>query len=200
MRSKKPTNFRPYSNFNSELLRIDEFEELSTIAYGITLQLLFHRSKKELIEIKYPESEWDKSSFSMADQEIEDIVLSCEWITLNDYATRIGSSLDEIRYKASQNQLGPIKEHPETKEKVVIWPPEYQTKALEDLPTPDLKLFTAKVSIKSSIPMELDLEDVEQFDEIQKTFLRLAHSLGSLRKLTIERVQFFIESVFYYIG
>jgi hypothetical protein len=48
----------------------------------------------------------------------------------------------------------------------------------EKLPELGKKTFTVKVSILARAPVEMDVDNIDQYDQVQKTFLRLAHSIG----------------------
>jgi hypothetical protein len=99
---------------------IDDFEQLSTLSYGLTQQLLFRYSKEEVKHVTPPTPDRRKLSFSMGDREIESVELSCEWISLQEYTSRTGRSMTDISGEASQGLLGPVQKHPKTGEDIVI--------------------------------------------------------------------------------
>ena len=122
-------------------------------------------------------------SFCIADQEVDSVELSCEWIGLPECAERTGTDLSLIEEEASLGNLGPVQSHPKTSEKVVVWPPEKRSLPPEKLPEPGKKTFTVRLSVKASSPVGLDVDDMSQFEDTQKTFLQLAHSIGKPKQV-----------------
>ncbi len=176
---KKSLDFQPYTIFSREFSRINEFEELSDCAYGVTLQLMFCTPREELANIQLPEFIHDQMSFSMADHVVEGIEVSCEWITLDEYALRSGESLNEVKNKVSNKLLGHVLRNPDSNEEIVIWPQDYKNRPLDQLPIPGKKLFKVKVSITADHPLELELDNPKKFDKVQNILLKHAHSIGN---------------------
>lgn len=178
MNDQDPQSFAPYKRFISNLKAIDEFEELVDISLGLTQQLLFRFPKEHVKSFKPPLPEREELSFCMADQEVHSVELSCEWITLPEYAERTGTELPSVEEQAFVGNLGPVQNHPKTSEQIVIWPPEKRSLPPERLPKPGKKTFSVKLSVKARAPLSVDVDDMTQFERTQKTFLRLAHSIG----------------------
>ena len=178
MSEKNAIEFVPYRKFRESQHAIDEFEQLTVLAYGITQQLLFRHAKDDIIDITLPDSPDKDSSFCMADREITAVRLSCEWVTLDEYAHRAATSSEAVSKQASEGLLGPIQHHPKTGEEILLWPPETQKWPLEQLPEPGKKVFTVHEVTTARTRLAVDLDDMHRFDEVQKTFLRLARSIG----------------------
>ncbi|MBB5353963.1 hypothetical protein HNR46_004234 [Haloferula luteola] len=178
MKGSDLKSFEPYKRFLASLQSIDEFEGLTEIAFGLTEQLLFRFPKDDVKSFSSPVPKNDELSFCVADQEVESVDLSCEWISLAECAKRTGSDLKEIEELASTGALAPVQIHPKTSEQIVIWPEAKRSLPAEKLPEPGKKSFSVKLSVKASAPLSMDVEDQSQFEETQKTFLKLAHSIG----------------------
>jgi len=178
--SKQDTfDFPPYKTFKKGLSTVSDFEALSDCAYGVTLQLLFRNPRERLVDIPFPDFTHDQMSYSMADQVIEDVKMLCEWITLNEYAVRTGETLNEAKDKASNDLLGHVLRDPDSKEEIIIWPQDYNNRPLDKLPTPGQKLFAVQVSTTAGHPVELEVDDPEQFEKVQNILLKHAHSIGN---------------------
>ena len=178
MSEKNAIEFVPYRKFRESQRAIDEFEQLTDLAYGITQQLLFRHAKDDLSGIVIPDSPHKDLSFCMGDREIASVHLTCEWVTLDEYARRTSTLLEEVSRQASEGLLGPITHHPNTGEEILLWPPETQKRPLEQLPEPGKKIFTVQVAITARAPLAMELDDIHHFDEVQRAFLTLAHSMG----------------------
>lgn len=174
MAKKSTRSFTPYEKFKSSQKAIDEFRNLLDISLNLTQQLLFRHSKDEVKSFTLPLHKIDpeKVSYSMGD--LDSVELSCEWITLRDYAERTKASLMEVQKQASQGAIGPIQKDPKTSKEIAIWPPEKQKLPMEKLPKPGGKSFKAKILMSAQVPMD----EADDFEKTQKTFLRLAHSIG----------------------
>ena len=162
----------------SNLTVIDEFERLSDISLGLTQQLLFRFPKEHVTSFEPPSPEREELSYCMADQEVESVKVSCEWITLPEYAERTGTELSSVEEQASLGTLGPVQNLPKTSEQVVIWPAEKRSLPLEKLPELGKKTYSVTLSVKANACFSADIDDMTQFERTQKTFLRLAHSIG----------------------
>ncbi|NOS68333.1 MAG: hypothetical protein HOP33_00165 [Verrucomicrobia bacterium] len=178
MNVDKQFAFPPYQSFKRNLKQIDEFSELSELAYGLTLQLLFRHPKEDLSKIHIPKPRREDLSFCMDDRKIESIDVSCEWITLDDYANRTGTENSLVGDLAAKGMLGPVQQHPTSGKQIVIWPKEKQVLPLAELPQVGKKTFSVKVSLTAQAPLNMDVEDMSQFENVQKSFLHLAHSMG----------------------
>ena len=146
------------------------------MAYCITQQLLFRHTKDDLSGIVLPYAPLKDLSYGMGDQEITSLDLLCEWVTLDEYVNRASTSLEEVSKQASEGLLGPIQHHPKTGEEILLWPPESQKLPLKQLPEPWNKRFVGTRNITGRTSWNLD--DTNRFDEVQKTFLKFAHSIG----------------------
>jgi hypothetical protein len=131
MSEKNAIEFVPYRKFRESQSAIDELEQLTDLAYGITQQLLFRHVKDDLSDTVIPEPPLKDLSFCMGDREIESVHLSCEWVTLDEHASRASTSLQEVSRQASEGLLGPMQHHPKTGEEILLWPPETQKQPLE---------------------------------------------------------------------
>jgi hypothetical protein len=181
------TKFPPYRAFRRAARQIDEFADLADLSFGIAQQLLFKHPRDTLPELVVPSLAGDRLSFSMADQEVASVDLKCGWIPLGEYAEKLSVSVDEIVAKVAAGELGPTASHPTTGAQLVIWPPEEQTRPLEQLPQPGLNAYTVTLKATARAPVDVDLHDLSAFEQNQAQFLRLAHALGEPAKVA-ERV------------
>lgn len=178
--SKNEIDFPPYNKFKKDIKLVENFEKLSILAYSLTLQLLFRHPKEELSEFVIPDlNDKEKWSYSPGDMQIKDIVLTSQWITLEEYSRRVEEDLDIIIQKASLGELGPQAEHPDTREKIVIWPPGYSKLSIDELPEPGVAEIQVNATVDPKQSFNFKVEDLDQFDTVQKTILRLAHSVGN---------------------
>jgi len=191
-----PTDFAPYSRFISNLSAIDKFEKLSKISFGLTQQMLFRFPMEDVKKFTLPMPERKDLSFCIADQEVDSVELSCEWISLQDCAERSGIDLSLIEEQALLGDLGPVQSHPKTSEKLVIWPPGKRRLPPAELPEPGKKIFHVKVSVKASAPLGLDVNDMSQFEDTQNTFLQLAHSIGKPEQVVDKAQEMLFRSCF----
>jgi len=193
---KKTKSFFPYEKFRNHLKGIEEFESLSILSYGLTQQLLFKFPKKEVLAFSPPKPEKNQLSYGMGDVKAESAEMSCEWISLKECANRTGRSINEIINEASKGLIGPIQKHPETGEDIVVWPPEKRSIPPEQLPEPGKKTFKVKVSITAITTIGLDNENLDNFEQIQKTYLRSAHSIGKPEEVTDRAKEMLYRSCF----
>jgi hypothetical protein len=158
-------DFRPYRNYADTERQVNDFVGLTGIAYDLAMQLLFQTPRADLPPLPVRGS---KASFCNAD-----LVLSCEWLTIEEYAQREGIDPSLVRGRASEGKLGPVRKNV-TGEEHVIWPPKMALTPEDQLPPVDKKRFQIKVEL----PVELDPMDMSQLDSTRATFLHLAHAIG----------------------
>ncbi len=172
--------FAPYEVYIKNISKINDFEELTDISYGLTQQLLFKHPKNNLpkIEYKNTKSTFKTSSYSMADSRVENVTLSCSWLTINEYSKKTNKTITEVDKLLKNNALGTTQIDPKTNNCLIIWPQSFNTKSIDELPEPGKKSYTVTMSITALTSKEEDLEDLENFEDIQKRFLSLAHSIG----------------------
>ena len=126
--------FPPYIAFRASTEQIRECTELTELSYGLALQLLFKFPKSELPRVRQKRPPLKEVSFSRADREVVSVDLVCGWITVEDYALKVGLDVEVIRGNAQRGTLGPTEQHPETGEMLLIWPADYHTQPREKLP------------------------------------------------------------------
>lgn len=177
-KEKSDLKFPPYKNYLENQKYIDNFSQLTEIAYGITQQLLFKNPRNQLPKIRLPKIQPDRLSYSMADREIESVEMSCGWLTYDEYAKKYELESNEVKQDAIRGKLGPVLKHPKSDKEVIIWPKEMQSKPVEELPKPGKYSFQIIVRQTAHAPLPLDLEKKEAFERTQNIFLRMAHSLG----------------------
>ena len=167
-------SFGPYAAYCQNVKQIREFEQLTTLSYGLALQLLFDRPREKLSTL-LPKGSEDKRgvSFAMGSQTAS---VSAAWLTFREYAEKESLKVHEVEGLASEGKLGTVQTHPNSGEQVVIWPAELQAKPLRELPKPGT--YVVVESAEGTSEVEVDLEDVETFEETQRMFLAMAHALG----------------------
>jgi hypothetical protein len=171
-------SFIPYRIYQSNLQQIENFEELTDIAYGIAEQLLFRHPIGTIPKSLLPESRVIRGSYGPGDISVKDVKELCRWVELSEYAVLSGKTQDVILRQADDGQLGPLERHPETGSMLLIWPESFQNRPRNRLPTIGKKIFRVKLAGKARQPIELDTGDVANFEVIQQQFLFLAHALG----------------------
>jgi hypothetical protein len=178
--TKLTINFNPYLIYLENLKYIEDFSNLSTLAYGLTYQLLIKKPKSELQKITLPEVAKQDISFSMADQEVDKVEITCTWLTFEDYAEKCQDEIDSIQKRAINGELGLVNQDPKTGKDMLIWPPEMNSRPLSELPELGKSKFTVSIKTKIEAHVPFDLEIEEDFEKLQNTFLTLAHSVGKL--------------------
>jgi hypothetical protein len=119
----------------------------------------------------------------MADVTAEKSKILCKWITIQEFATKTDQTIQQVEKLISQNKLGSIVLDPKSHEKLIIWPQSYKNEPLNKLPKPGSSKYSVVLKIKASVKDKSNIEDLEDFENIQKKFLMLAHSLGKPKEL-----------------
>ena len=179
----KLQEYTPYANYSETVRYIEDFVQISDLAYGITSQLMKKHSKDSLIGVEIPRPKKKELSFSMADVRVKNVDFVCGWLSFEAYAGKLGIDPTEVEVLASAGKLGPIVKHPQTSSNLVIWPEEFQSQDLEKLPEPGKSKFKPQFSITAKASVELDDEKEESFEETQKRLLSLAHQVGETEEL-----------------
>jgi hypothetical protein len=175
--------FPPYVAFLASKRQIYEFTELTELSYRLAQQLLFKFPKSELPHVREKRPRLEELSFSRADREFVSADLVCGWITVEDYALRIGSDVEVIREQAQRGILGPAEQHPETGEMLLIWPADYHTQPREKLPSVGKNTYEVTYRTTAHATLMTDPTDLSSFEVTQAKFLRLAHALGEPSKV-----------------
>jgi hypothetical protein len=181
---KRNIGFPPYIAFRASMGQIHEFTELTELSYELTQQLLFKFPKSELPHVCPKRPPFEEVSFSLAGVEVVSIDRIYGWITVEDYALKVGADAEVIRGQAQRGTLGPTEQHPKTGEMLLIWPTNYQAQPKEELPIIGQSMYKVKYTITARAPLETDPVDLSSFEDTQAKFLRLAHALGEPSKVT----------------
>jgi hypothetical protein len=152
--------------------------------------------KDALSAVEMPPLKKKELSFSMADVEVKSVGLKCTWLIIPAYSEKLGIAVEEVEKAASDGSLGPIAVHPETGNQLIIWPPEFQTYAIADLPEPGKSKFKSEVSISATASVEVDEEQQENFEDTQKKLLALAHAVGETDDLGTKAETMLFQSSF----
>lgn len=193
---EKNPEFAPYVNYSATIQYIEDFVRISELAYGITKQLMKKHSKDALSAVEMPQLKKKELSFSMADVKVKNVGFVCGWLSIQAYAGKLGSAVEEVEKSASEGKLGPIAIHPETRNQLIIWPQEFQTYAIEKLPEPGKSKFKSEISIAAKASIEIDEEQLDNFDDTQKKLLALAHSVGDTEELGTKAETMLFQSSF----
>ncbi|ARU61898.1 hypothetical protein CBW65_13295 [Tumebacillus avium] len=179
---KVQPEFKPYQIYRSSDKSIFEFTELSELSYDISQQLLFKYPKEELEQLKLAPVIPKRENLSFSLSDITQLSMSkepnCCWLTFEKYADKCQIPLEEIQQSAAAGKLGHVGKHPKTDEEIIIWPPEKQELPLSDLPGYGRSSFSVEVTADAYTTLDLDPLDMDNFEQVQKTYLTLAHSLG----------------------
>lgn len=179
----KVQNYTPYANYSETVRYIENFVNISDLAYGITRQLMKKHSKDSLIDFDVPPPKKKELSFSMADIRLKNVDFVCGWLSFEAYAEKLGIAPEEVDALASAGKLGSIAKHPKTNSNLIIWPNDFQLQDLEKLPEPGKSKFKPIFSITAKASVEFDTENEESFEETQKRLLSLAHKIGDTEEL-----------------
>ncbi|WP_288132445.1 hypothetical protein [Microbulbifer sp.] len=193
---EKALEFEPYKNYLELYDYIDNFLSISSLSYGITKQLLNKHGKADLKGIDLPEPNKKALSFSMADINVKDVEFICGWISCSEYAKKLEISEAEVIEKANIGKLGHKSEHPKSGECILIWPEEYQSKELDELPAPGKSKFKPKVSITAKAGLSIDTDELTGFEDKQMQLVRLAHAVGDKDKVTNKAETMLFQSSF----
>lgn len=177
--TNKIEEFPPYKMYLDNTQRVTEFEELSEISFNLSQQLLFKYSKEDLPKIDHSDKDelFKSISYSMADFKVMD-TSETRWLTKSQYAEKTKFSIKKIEKLLTKGELGTTYLDPETKETLIIWPQSFNKRDINDLPKPGKVKFKVVVEINASADMNENVEDMDNFEVIQKKFLSLAHSIG----------------------
>lgn len=177
-------DFNPYSIYLKNLKQIDEFSDLTNLSYGLAQQLLFKYPSTKLDPIILEKEDLKIASYSMADILLAEPKQICTWISFEEYARKSGKSIEIIESLALDGQLGIVQKHPKHGHNILIWPPEFKDKKMEDLPKPGQSKYKVQFQVDSRVSLDLDTEDTNNFDNIRNKFLYLAHSIGNSNEVT----------------
>ena len=192
----KALNFEPYKNYIELYEYIDNFLSISSLSYEITNQLLNKHNKSQVEDIELPEPNKKTLSFSMADLKVKDVEFVCGWISCSEYAKKVELTEEEVINNADTGLYGHKSEHPESGECILIWPQEYQTKNLEELPKAGKSKFKPKVSITAKADLSFDTDELTGFEDKQMQLVRLAHAVGDKDKVTSKAEAMLFQSSF----
>ncbi|MEA2033146.1 MAG: hypothetical protein U9N41_06140 [Euryarchaeota archaeon] len=188
--------FDPYRIYTQNQKNIEEFAALTGLSYDLTRQLLFKHPKDQLPKISLPKPREEELSFSMADQEPTSVKLKCGWLSFSEYAEECNLALEQVEREASEGKFGLVLKHPKTGKDVVVWPPEMQSKPLSALPEPGKYIMQTTIKGKAEAPLPLDPVDMDGFEQIQKSYLVLAHSLGKPSEVATHAEEMLNQSCF----
>jgi hypothetical protein len=174
--------FAPYEAYRELLSQLDEFSSLTQYSYGLAQQLLFKHPHDAAKVANPAKPAWKELSFSMGDQQVENVKVACEWVSFQAYADREKLSSEEVERAAEAGELGPIRDSGDGA-KLLLWPPKYHTAKESRWPEVGKKKFTVTVSVTARAPHTADPADMDSFEQVQQEYLRLAHSLGDPTKV-----------------
>ena len=196
--NKEPVQpkFEPHLIYRQNQKKIEDFADLTSLSYGLTQQLLFKHPKDKLLKIDLPPPQKEELSFSMANQEFISTEMVCGWLSFSEYAEKCNLVLEIVEREANEGKLGPILKHPETEKDIIFYPPEMQSKPLSALPEPGKYRFKVTMEAKASAPLTLDPANMDEFEQTQRTYLYLAHSLGKSDEVAIRAEEMLYQSCF----
>jgi hypothetical protein len=187
--------FTPYQLYLAVRSQIDEFASLSEYSYGLAQQLLFKHPKDSVRLTPIRKPSLKDLSYSMADQQIEKVELSCEWVTLQEYAEREATTLEEVTAAAEADNLGPLRARKDGT-KCILWPSDYHSADESHWPELGKKKYAVQLKVTAKAPYETEPSNLELFEETQREYLRLAHALGNPSKVTERARELLNRSIF----
>ncbi|MBM6383100.1 MAG: hypothetical protein JSY10_03780 [Paenibacillus sp.] len=176
--------FQPYQVFQSNKRLIEEFENLTHISYGLAQQLLNKYPKEEILPLDESKIDEKQLSYTPADVKVDEFEVICRWINYNEYASKLEiTDFEEFMKDVVSGKYGPIETHPNTGEQLLIWPMEYSQSSIEDLPEPGKMKMKVKMEVSATSTIDLDPKDTQNFEGVQKEFIKLAHSIGEIDEI-----------------
>lgn len=176
--------FIPYLIYVQNDQKINNFYELTNISYDLTQQLLFKYPKNKLPKLKIPQFEKNTLSYHMGDLNAESVRKICEWVSISTYSKKTQLPQKQIIKNIEEEKYGKILIHPTSNKPYLIWPPEMQSLPESELPEFGKKIFAVSFSLTAKASFDLNLKDINNFEEVQKQYLALAHSVGKPEELT----------------
>lgn len=176
--------FCPYEIYRSNIKKISNFKQFSSLSFGIAQQLLYYYPKETLPKYKISKKQIEEASYTPADTTVENVEEQCKWVTLYEYADLSGKSLDEINQEVNSGKLGPIQNDPNSGEQLVIYPEQFQSYTLDQLPEVGKKIYQVKLKKQFLVSEEIDPIDNSYFQKNQNKFLKLAHSIGEPKEVS----------------
>jgi len=143
-----------YDSFQREYEKIHEYFTFSGLSFALvgTMQ----DQAKECAKQKKLRVKKKELSYSAADRKVGEIVLICEWVSIEEYSKKEKITVEDAEKQATDGALGPV--HIENDQKYVIWPKERQHD--KDLPEFGKKLFHA--SVEQKVGATITIENPEQ--------------------------------------
>jgi len=143
-----------YNKFRDELENIENFHSTTHLSYCLAHKMLIDSSEEEIITMKQQiGSPNEKISYSVADGNVKGAELVCEWVTDEEYAKRYKISLEMVKEKAENKELGYVIY--DNGILYVIWPKEEQKTDAKALPGFNRKEF--RVSFSRTITRQITL-------------------------------------------
>ena len=160
-----------YNDVISEYNRINRFNDLTSITYDLALASVEKENNiKSLPKIKKDDIK-KEFSYSPADREIESVELKCGWITYEEYSDKMGVSVDIVKEKAENGELGKIEE--KNGKKVLFWTSQEMNS--EEIPSVNSKnTYSIKYKIKGTAKCKVEggVEEIVSFlgstDKLEK--------------------------------
>jgi hypothetical protein len=192
------SDFKPYAIYRKNIEELTRFRKLTLISYGLAEQLLFKYPKESILplNLKGKILEDGELFYTAADIEVVQVDEECRWVTLEEYANLIDKDLKSIEEEVTQGRIANVRSVPETGELRVIWPPEYQNKPSDELPEIGKNKYKVTYKVKAETELGFDTEDIDNFEEVQRTFLYLAHSLGEREEVNLRAMEMLNRSCF----
>ena len=175
-------DFPPYQAYLELLSQIDEFGSLSECSYGLAQQLLFKHPKDTVRALVRDKPTFKQLSFSMGDQRVDKVDLTCEWVTVEVYAEREKIPVCEAASAVDKGNLGPVRTGKDGT-RLVLWPSKYHTMDESKWPDVGKKKYSVTLTVTAKSPHSVDPTNLDAFDETQQEYLRLAHALGEPSKV-----------------
>ncbi|HEX5115953.1 MAG TPA: hypothetical protein VFW65_12215 [Pseudonocardiaceae bacterium] len=160
---------------------IDHFVELTRLTYLVTNEQLTLNPKASLVD--GPDIPHDPGQF-ISHSDADDTVAKADlfgWVSFSQYSSLGGLPVEDVEGQAREGRLGRVRQHPKTKQDLVIWPPSAQLQPDERLPTPgDEPRMVVTVTLSGTAPLDTKaLGDGEEGARNRlNLLLKLVHQLG----------------------
>lgn len=146
---------KAYKSFQSEVSLAESFYNITVSSYDLCMIVSEQTETFGKVELKKLINREEKPSYSPADREVGEIECICEWITVDEYATRTQQNNQEIEKNAQLGLLGKVIS--KDGRDYIIWPKEYQNSVKK--PEFGKKLFSASITQRASFSLNVTTKE-----------------------------------------
>lgn len=167
--------FMPYAAYMRNYRSINRFTQLTAVSYGLTWDMLKQNPETSLPPVEFDKNPSLKMSYGLADRSVESVTRKYGWVSLVEYSEKENLPVEAVISLAESGDLGRIELHPDTGEKIVIWPSQYKN----DPEVGKLDIGGSVFEAKVVMPISLTQVMPEGAADLQMNLLQAAHIIGA---------------------